>query len=62
MFRLASILYSIVGTSLAGSLIILTLTLGYDTLTPILSAAFVGAVIAVPVAYFIAQAIVRNKR
>ena len=58
MLRLASILYSIVGTTLAGIFIIASLTMGYDTLNPILIAAAAGAVLAVPVSYFIAKAIV----
>ncbi len=62
MLRLASILYSIVATTLSGSLIIIALSTGYDTLTPILVAALIGAVISVPVSYFVAQAIISNKR
>ncbi|MCX8225853.1 MAG: CTP synthetase [Sulfitobacter sp.] len=62
MLRLASILYSIVATTLSGSLIIIALSTGYDTLTPILVAALIGAVLAVPVSYFVAQAIISNKR
>jgi hypothetical protein len=62
MLRLASILYSIVATTLSGSLIIIALSTGYDTLTPILVAALIGAVLAIPVSYFVAQAIISNKR
>ena len=61
MFRLASMLYSIIGTSFAGALIIAVLTLGYDTLVPILIAAGVGAVAAIPVSYLVAQAITHNR-
>jgi predicted PurR-regulated permease PerM len=58
MLRLASILYSIIATSLAGIGVIAVLTMGYDTLTPILVAAVIGAVLAVPVSYLVAKRIV----
>jgi hypothetical protein len=60
MLRLASILYSIVATTLSGSFIIASLTMGYDTLTPILVAAGFGAILAFPVSYFVAKAIMAN--
>lgn len=50
--------YSIIGTSFAAVLIITVLTVGYNTLVLILIAA---AVAAVPVNYFVAQAITQNK-
>ncbi len=62
MFRLATMLYSIIATTLAGSLVIAALTAGYDTLVPILIAAGLGAVAAIPVSYLVAQAITSNKR
>ena len=55
MFHLASMLYSIFGTSLAG---IAVLTMGYDTLTSILGAAAVGAIIAVLVALILAKRLI----
>mgnify|MGYP000474680833 CR=1 FL=1 len=57
MFRLASILYSIVGTSMAGIGVIAVLTMGFDTLTPILVAAGIGAMLALPVTFAITRAI-----
>ena len=57
MFRLASMLYAIFATSLAGAGVIAVLTMGYDTMFPILAAAAVGAVIAVPVAFLVAKRI-----
>ncbi len=60
MFRLASMLYSIIGTTLAGIGVIGVLTAGYDTLTPILVAAGIGAVVAVPITFLIARAIIRQ--
>ena len=41
MFRLAAMLYSIIGTSFAGSFVIAALSSGYDTLGPIIIAAAV---------------------
>ena len=57
MLRLASILYSLIGTTLAGSLVVAALTMGYDTLNPILMAAGVGFVAALPVTWRVAKAI-----
>ena len=57
MLRLASILYSLIGTTLAGSLVVVALTMGYDTLNPILMAAGAGFVAAVPVTWLVARAI-----
>jgi putative flippase GtrA len=57
MLRLASILYSLIATTLAGSFIIAVLTMGYGTLQPILLAAAVGAVVALPVSYLVAKKI-----
>ncbi len=60
MLRLASTLYSIIGTSLAGSFVIAALVTGYDTAVPIIVAAAVGAVLGLPVSYFVARAITQN--
>ena len=57
MLRLASILFSLIGTTLAGSLVVVALTMGYDTLNPILMAAGVGFVAALPVTWLVAKAI-----
>jgi hypothetical protein len=57
MLRLASILYSLVGTSLAGTGVIAVLVAGYGTLLPILWAAALGAVLALPVSYLVAREI-----
>ncbi|MGJ8588468.1 MAG: CTP synthetase [Yoonia sp.] len=61
MLRLASMLYSIIGTTMAGILIIAALTAGYDTLVPIIIAAGIGAVAGLPISYLVAQAIIKNK-
>jgi putative flippase GtrA len=57
MIRLASILYSIVATTLAGIGVIAVLTAGYDTTVPIIVAAAIGAVVALPVSYLVARKI-----
>ncbi len=54
MIRLASILYSIIATTLAGMGVIVVLTAGYGTPKPIILAAVIGAVLALPVSYFVA--------
>jgi hypothetical protein len=55
MLRLASILYAVVASTLAGIGIIAVLVMGFDTLTPILAAAAVGALAAVPVSWGVAR-------
>ncbi|OAN90725.1 hypothetical protein [Sulfitobacter geojensis] len=55
MFRLASMLYSIIASAMAGAGVIAVLSAGYVSLTPILAAAAVGAVLAVPVSYLVAR-------
>ncbi len=58
MTRLMMILFSIVSTTLMGMGIVAALTLGYDTLTPILVAAGFGFVAALPVSWGLARQIV----
>lgn len=55
--RLTMILYSMIATAMAGAGVIAVLTAGYDTLWPILIAAAVGAVLALPVAWAVARQI-----
>ena len=55
--RLMMILYSMIGTALAGSAIVVVLTMGYGTLWPILLAAAAGAVLALPVSWLVAREI-----
>jgi hypothetical protein len=61
MFRLAVLLYSIVGTTLAGILIIVALVAGYDDARGIIVAAALGAALAVPAAWLVARAITRPR-
>lgn len=61
MLRLTSMLYSIVGTSVAGMFIIAALVTGNDTLQPILLAALAGGVVGLPASYLIAKAILSDR-
>lgn len=55
MYRLALLLFIIIGASMAGILVVVAIIAGLDTKTPILVAALVGFALAVPVSYLIAQ-------
>ena len=55
MLRLASILYAVIGTTLAGVAIIAALVSGNDTLQPIVIAAVAGFVAALPVTWIVAK-------
>ena len=55
MFRLAFILHLFIGSTLAGSAVIAALSMGHDTLTPILIAALVGFLAAFPVTYVVTR-------
>lgn len=54
MLRLSAILYSIIGTSLAGAGVIAVLVMGLVTPNAILMSAGIGAVLALPVSYIVA--------
>ncbi len=55
MIRLALLLYGVIGTSLAGTCIIVALTLGFDTARPIILAAVIGGAAAIPVSLMIGK-------
>ncbi len=57
MLRLASILFSMVATTLAGIAVMAVLVMGYDTLQPILIAAAVGFSLAIPVTWIVTKMI-----
>ncbi|MCL3880951.1 hypothetical protein [Marivita sp. GX14005] len=57
MLRLASILYSLIGTSLAGVGVIAVLTAGYVDPMPIVAAAAAGALLGLPVSWYVAREI-----
>jgi predicted PurR-regulated permease PerM len=58
MTRLAGIMFSIISTTLMGIAIIIALVTGNDTLTPILIAAAIGFVAAIPVTWIVSKKIV----
>lgn len=57
MTRLMLIVFSMASTTLMGVLIVAALVAGYDTLRPILYAALIGFVVAIPVSWQVAKAI-----
>lgn len=58
MFQLFLIIHIFIASTLAGIGVILALTFGLDTLTPLLVAAATGFVIAFPVSWTVAKKIV----
>lgn len=57
MFRLSALLYAVTGPTLAGIFMVVALATGYDTLKYVVGSSALGALIALPVAYFVAKAI-----
>ncbi|MEM8555688.1 MAG: hypothetical protein AAGF71_12795 [Pseudomonadota bacterium] len=55
MYRLASLLYSLIGSSLAGAFVVVALVAGYDDLQGILTAAALGAVAGLPASLVVAR-------
>lgn len=55
MTRLMLILFSIISTALTGAAIVAALTMGFDTLRPIVIAAAVGFVAAIPASWVVAR-------
>ena len=55
--RLMMVLYSMIATAMAGIGVIAVLTMGCGTLWPIVAAAVVGAVLALPVSWAVARQI-----
>ncbi|MBR9841671.1 MAG: DUF4229 domain-containing protein [Rhodobacteraceae bacterium] len=55
MFRLSLILHLFIGSTIAGSAMIAVLTMGYDTMTPVMWSALIGFVVSFPLSYLIAK-------
>lgn len=55
MLRLVGLFYSMIASTLAGVCVVVMLVAGYSTLVPLLGAAAVGALIALPVSYLVAK-------
>lgn len=60
MLRLASLLYSVIGTTLAGTFIIAALVAGLDTARPIVAAAALGFGLAIPATWLVARSIMQR--
>ena len=54
------LMYVVLGATLAGSFMVAALTMGLDTMQPVLYSALAGFVIALPVAWFVAKKIKEN--
>ncbi len=57
MTRLMLVIFSMASTALMGAFIVAALTMGKDTLQPILIAAALGFVAAIPVSWYVAKQI-----
>lgn len=57
MTRLMFILFSMASTTLMGVMIVIALVTGYDTLRPIIAAAALGFVLAIPVSWLLARSL-----
>ncbi|WP_022705274.1 hypothetical protein [Pseudorhodobacter ferrugineus] len=57
MTRLMLILFSMISTTLMGVGMIAALTMGYDTLNPLLVAIAIGFVVSIPASWFVAKQI-----
>lgn len=60
MFRLGLILFIFIGTTLAGSAVVVALASGNDTMMPVLVAAALGAVAGLPVSWWVARMLYRD--
>jgi hypothetical protein len=57
MLRIASLIYTVASATVMGIFIIIALASGFDTLEYVVIAVVAGAIVALPVSYFIAKAI-----
>ncbi len=57
MTQLFLIIHIFIGSTLAGSAVIAALTLGLDTLRPLLIAALLGFLVSIPVSWLVARKI-----
>ena len=60
MTRLMLMLFMMIATVLMGSFVVAALTMGKDTMQPILLAAVAGFVLAIPVSWLVARQIVSD--
>ncbi len=59
MLALTLIVHIFIGSTVAGSLIIAALTMGYDTAQPLIATAIVGFLISIPASWYIARSVSR---
>jgi hypothetical protein len=57
MLRIASLIYTVASATVMGIFIVIALASGFDTLEYVVIAVVAGAIVALPVSYFIAKAI-----
>ena len=55
MFRLAALIFIVLGASLAGTFMVAALVAGLDTATPIIVSALAGFVVALPASWLVAK-------
>lgn len=60
MIKLAATVYSIIGSTLAGTSVVIALVSGFDGAGMLIAAAIAGFVIAIPVALLVARALIRG--
>ena len=60
MFRLFSLIFSIAGATCAGIGVVVALTIGQDTLQPILAYAAAGAVVGLVASWIVARKLLEN--
>ena len=60
MLRLGIIFHLFIGSTLAGSGVVAALSMGYDTLAPIILSAIIGFILSIPVTYFVTKAVLAN--
>ncbi len=61
MWILALVMHLFLGATLAGSAIVVALTLGLTTLKPILIAALIGYLISIPASWYAAKVVYENQ-
>ncbi len=57
MFKIAALIYTVASSTVMGIFIIIALASGFDTKQYVVIAVVAGAIVALPVSYFIAKAI-----
>ncbi|NBZ88217.1 CTP synthetase [Stagnihabitans tardus] len=61
MLRLTMMLYSLIGTTLAGTIMVAALTMGQVTAQALIGSAVLGFVLGLPVSWLVARAILNRE-